>query len=47
MLLAGVVLKLVPVMVIDVPGLAGLGDMEVIVGGNDNKLFLITETVLP
>ena len=43
MLLAGVVLKLVPSMVTDVPGLAGLGETEVTVGGKTSGLLRITD----
>ena len=39
MLLAGVVLKLVPVIVTDVPGLAGLGETEVIIGADKSGSF--------
>ena len=45
MLLAGVVLKFVPVIVTVVPGLDGLGETLVTVGGAIGGLFLITDTV--
>jgi hypothetical protein len=42
MLLAGVVLKLLPVIVTDVPGLAGFGDTEVTDGGIANGEETVT-----
>jgi hypothetical protein len=45
MLLAGVVLKPVPVMVTVVPTTPEAGLKEVIVGGGKTGLFLMTETL--
>ena len=46
-LFAGVVLKFVPLIVTDVPGLAIDGLTDVTVGGNSSGLFLSTEINAP